>query len=97
MISHFGILVKRDLCCSQMPRSTLANRQETLQNLLIALRTEMGVRQVDLAERLGRPQSFVSKYESGERRLDIIEVHAVCGRSRCLFCRLRRAVRGALK
>jgi transcriptional regulator with XRE-family HTH domain len=61
-----------------MHRSTLVNKQEVLQTLLIAMRTETGLRQVDLAERLGKPQSFVSKYESGERRLDIIELLAVC-------------------
>ena len=61
-----------------MPKSTLVNKQEVLQALLVSLRTETGLRQVDLAERLGKPQSFVSKYESGERRLDIIELHAVC-------------------
>ncbi len=36
------------------------------------------MRQVDMAERLGQPQSFVSKYESGERRLDLIEIRQVC-------------------
>ena len=36
-------------------------------------------RQVDLARRLGRPQSFVSKYESGERRVDLVELRAICG------------------
>lgn len=33
---------------------------------------------MDLAERLGEPQSFVSKYEIGERRLDVLELEQVC-------------------
>jgi transcriptional regulator with XRE-family HTH domain len=37
-----------------------------------------GLRQSDVAARLGRPQSFVSKYESGERRLDLVELWTVC-------------------
>jgi transcriptional regulator with XRE-family HTH domain len=35
------------------------------------------LRQVDLAERLERPQSFVSKYEAGERRLDLVELREI--------------------
>jgi len=46
--------------------------------LLQDLRKAAGLRQIDLAERLHVPQSFISKYESGERRLDIIEIHSVC-------------------
>lgn len=53
-------------------------KQERLRRLLRTIRTEKGLRQVDLAERLGQPQSFVSKYESGERRLDFVEVVQVC-------------------
>jgi len=57
-----------------------ANRKEqkALLSLLKAIRTEAGLRQVDMAEALGVPQSYVSKYESGERRLDMLELRAVC-------------------
>ena len=36
------------------------------------------MRQVDLACRLRQPQSYVSKYETGERRLDLLELRQVC-------------------
>jgi len=52
--------------------------QEGLQTLLRQIRLDAKLRQVDLAERLGQPQSFVSKYESGERRLDVLELRSVC-------------------
>ena len=37
------------------------------------MRTDAALTQADLAARLNRPQSFVAKYESGERRLDVVE------------------------
>lgn len=46
--------------------------------LLRQIRTEAGLRQADLAAKLKRPQPFVSRYESGERRLDILEWRQVC-------------------
>lgn len=46
--------------------------------LLRQIREEAGLRQVDLAERLDRHQSFVSKYETGERRLDLVELRDIC-------------------
>ena len=36
------------------------------------------MRQVDLANQLRQPQSYVSKYESGERRLDLLELRQIC-------------------
>jgi transcriptional regulator with XRE-family HTH domain len=44
---------------------------------LVAGRHGQHLTQVQLAERLGRPQSFVSKYERGERRLDFVEVFEI--------------------
>ena len=41
--------------------------------ILAQARRDAGITQVELAAKLGHPQSFVSKYESGERRLDVIE------------------------
>lgn len=56
-----------------MTRSTFTRKQQRLQSLLIEMRKAAGLTQTDLARRLRRPQSFVSKYERGERRLDVIE------------------------
>jgi transcriptional regulator with XRE-family HTH domain len=44
---------------------------------LKAARRHVGLNQAEVAERLGKPQSFVAKYEGGERRLDLIEFLAV--------------------
>jgi len=40
---------------------------------LCAERKKHGISQFQLAKRLSKPQSFVSKYERGERRLDVLE------------------------
>lgn len=41
-------------------------------------RLAAGLRQIDVAERLEKPQSYVAKVESGERRIDLIETIAYC-------------------
>ena len=46
--------------------------------ILIALRERRGITQSSIAETLGVPQSFVSKYESGERRVDVVEFVQIC-------------------
>jgi transcriptional regulator with XRE-family HTH domain len=48
------------------------------QELIRQIRQDAGLRQQDLAIRIGEPQSFVSKYESGERRLDVLELRQIC-------------------
>ncbi|HUD42498.1 MAG TPA: helix-turn-helix transcriptional regulator [Dokdonella sp.] len=49
-----------------------------LRALLIEAREEAGLTQAEVAKRLRRVQSFVSKYELGERRLDVVDFIAVC-------------------
>lgn len=44
---------------------------------LIEARDAAGVSQAQLAETLGKPASFVGKYELGERRLDVIEFFVI--------------------
>jgi transcriptional regulator with XRE-family HTH domain len=53
-------------------------RKLALLKLLRQVRKDAGLRQTELAKRLGQPQSFVSKYESGERRLDLLDLEQVC-------------------
>jgi transcriptional regulator with XRE-family HTH domain len=58
-------------------RSTQTQDRRRLAELLRKLREDSGLRQIDVAERIGLQQSFVSKYETGERRLDLIELQEV--------------------
>lgn len=60
-----------------MEKSIYSEQYQQLCTLLRQLRREAGLTQVDVAKRLDVPQSFVSKYESGERRLDVIELRHV--------------------
>jgi transcriptional regulator with XRE-family HTH domain len=53
-------------------------RRTQLETLLRELRAEAGLTQTELAARIEKDQTFVSKYESGERRLDILELHEIC-------------------
>ncbi|WP_339034744.1 helix-turn-helix transcriptional regulator [Bradyrhizobium symbiodeficiens] len=56
-----------------MEKSLKSTEYARLITLLVAVRHKAGVRQQALAKKLRKPQSFVAKYEGGERRLDVIE------------------------
>lgn len=56
-----------------MTRSVFTGEYERFRKRLIAARKAAGLTQTQVATRLSRPQSFVSKYERGERRLDLVE------------------------
>lgn len=51
---------------------------ESFQKALVEARQSKRLTQAEIATRLKKPQSFVSKYESGERRLDVVEFLEVC-------------------
>ena len=57
----------------RMSKSIHSPQHIKLRELLVAARKKAGLTQQDVADRLGRPQSFVAKYEGGERRLDVVE------------------------
>jgi transcriptional regulator with XRE-family HTH domain len=61
-----------------MDKSLFTPEHRKLRELLRQVRLGCGLRQQDLAKKLGQPQSFVSKYEVGERRLDLLEVRNIC-------------------
>lgn len=56
-----------------MTRSVFSERYRHLCHILVETRKAKGLTQTQVANRLARPQSFVSKYEKAERRLDVIE------------------------
>ena len=56
-----------------MVDSIHTERYQIFRELLVAARQKQGLSQAALADRLGRVQTFVSKYERGERRLDVVE------------------------
>ncbi|HEX8174647.1 MAG TPA: helix-turn-helix transcriptional regulator [Pyrinomonadaceae bacterium] len=62
----------------RMKKKVYIAQRSCLVNLLREMRVEAGLTQVDLAERIERDQTFVSKYESGQRRLDALELREIC-------------------
>ena len=61
-----------------MEKSIFTQEYSIMLRLLKETRKKLNVSQVELAERLGQSQSFVSKCERGERRMDVIQLRTVC-------------------
>jgi transcriptional regulator with XRE-family HTH domain len=53
-------------------------RRQVLLALIREIRKAAGLSQVELAQRLGRPQSFVSDFELGQRKVDVLELADFC-------------------
>jgi transcriptional regulator with XRE-family HTH domain len=63
---------------NKVTKSVFSVEYRTFCDLLRELRGRKGLTQAELSTALGMAQSFVSKYEMGERRLDFIEVDRIC-------------------
>lgn len=60
-----------------MEKSIKSRQHKIIADMLYQLRTAKGLKQLELGLLLDEPQSFVSKYESGERRLDLVELYLI--------------------
>jgi transcriptional regulator with XRE-family HTH domain len=60
-----------------VPKSTFTDAYKELLQVLLTTRRDAGVTQMELAKRLGKPQSWVSNVEKGVRRVDVIEFYAI--------------------
>jgi len=58
-----------------MPKTIHSKEYKLLLQKLKKARIESGLTQQQIADKLAKPQSYVSKIESGERRLDVIELN----------------------
>lgn len=61
-----------------MKKKLYIAQRDRLISLLREMRLEAGLTQTELAMRVDKVQTYVSKYESGQRRLDVLEVREIC-------------------
>ncbi len=82
---YLARILRASETCSQyagMEKSIFTPHYDALRARLVEMRKTAGLTQRQLAERLGRERSFVSRIELGERRLDVVElfwVSRACG------------------
>jgi transcriptional regulator with XRE-family HTH domain len=62
----------------KLAKSVHSGGQSAFCELMFKARKAAGLTQRELADRLHKPQSFVAKYEGGERRIDVVEFLTVC-------------------
>jgi transcriptional regulator with XRE-family HTH domain len=72
------VVFRQHPVAGRMDKQIFSKEQKVLVAYLREIRQKASLRQEDVAEQLKRPQSFVSKYESGERRLDVLELRQLC-------------------
>ena len=61
-----------------MRKTIYSTGHEPFRSLLRQVRIEAGLQQIDLAGRLGTSQSVISKIETGDRQIDVLELRQIC-------------------
>jgi transcriptional regulator with XRE-family HTH domain len=79
-----------------MRKSVHSKEYKVLTELLVAARKKADLTQQQVADRLGRPQSFVAKVESCERRLDVVEFLQICRTLRADAVNILRQVKSSM-
>jgi transcriptional regulator with XRE-family HTH domain len=80
-----------------MKKKIYVAQRGRLITLLREARIESGLTQTELGSRIGKDQTYVSRYESGQRRLDILEVREICQAVGIKFEEFARMLERALK
>lgn len=73
-------------------KSIRSPAQRALLQAIRDARTQAGLTQQEVARRLRRPQSFVSAYESGDRKIDVLEFLRIARATGADPCELLRRV-----
>jgi len=78
-------------------KAKLAGELVTLGRVLVSARERAGLKQSDVAAKLGMPASYLSKIENGTRRLDVIELLQIAEALGADAAKIVRELRGALR
>lgn len=78
-----------------MGRTLRSPGHRALMAALKQARLDAGLTQTELADRLERPQSFVAKYENGERKVEVVEFVQIVSAIGCDGCSIIDAIRSA--
>jgi len=72
-------------------------RRVVLADVLAKFRLSQGLSQAEVAEALGKPQSFVSKYEAAQRRLDLQELEDIAAALKAPLAQILEAYWGTVE
>lgn len=80
-----------------MKKRVYIAQRSRLVALLREMRVEAGLTQIDVAAHIEKDQTYVSRYESGQRKLDVLEVREICQAIGITLEEFAKRLEGALK